>query len=271
MIKDKKKEASKQRISLRSSIWIELKHELFSYKILILLATTLVSIIWQHFFTVSDSGSQYFKIMILIFGCIFCIKASSKLSYKENLIINSIVIPLLSFSIIASIFVYVGLLFSFCFSAFTIGISIYIRSKSRILSKTFIIILIPLLYLNYYSCLSMHNVYYLKHLNSEKINKIILVNNNKHMQIEIISKTNISQIVAALGNTYPYSPNHEQIQNPWKMIINDGSENIELTIGKGNKYATENVWINIPGRFAGIYQNITLYNVLVSELDLAIW
>ena len=87
--------------------------------------------------------------------------------------------------------------------------------------------------------------------------------------IRIADRNKTGEVLRALEDTYPYSPNHEGIHNPWEVTIRFHSgETLTFELGRGNREHPNAAWIKFD---RGVYQNKRLYETLVVDHILPQW
>jgi hypothetical protein len=87
--------------------------------------------------------------------------------------------------------------------------------------------------------------------------------------IRIVDRNKTATILQALQNTYPYSPNHETIRDPWQVTVRFRSgEKLTFELGRGNRAHPSAAWIDFDH---GVYQNERLNGTLTEALAQPLW
>ena len=93
--------------------------------------------------------------------------------------------------------------------------------------------------------------------------------NQPRESIRVVDTNAVAAITEALQGTYPYSPNHERICDPWRVTVQLRSgEKLTFELGRGNRAHPETAWIGFD---RGVYQNEHLYQTLTKVLRLPLW
>ncbi|MEN6627824.1 MAG: hypothetical protein ABFD69_16485 [Candidatus Sumerlaeia bacterium] len=110
----------------------------------------------------------------------------------------------------------------------------------------------------------------LTHLDPAAVKAITISNDDADGRtIVITDQPTIRAFCRALANTYPYSPEKEDIHRAWTCLIETPARNYRFRLGKGNRRNPNAVWIELPRH--SIYQNLDLYPVVQAGLPQPLW
>lgn len=106
-----------------------------------------------------------------------------------------------------------------------------------------------------------------------KIERIELFRPRDSLRREITARGEIDAIGLALRETYPYSPNHEGIQDhePWAMrlVLTTPATPITFLVGNGMSDDHHAAWVALSRGES--YINVALYDVLTRRIEAPLW
>lgn len=234
------------------------------YEAFLFALAVVIALIFRFSSLPSDFGGCIFQMGVSIGGLAVLAVLAPRLKPFPRTLTVLVVVPDAIFLVWGSLHFAPQVLFPFVFLAGVTTGACYLwsRSKPR-LAALVALALIPILADSYfYGVAHMRQVDRIRCLLPQEIQEVRIEGSSQGRKLVIRDGQTLALLAKGLGDTSPYSPNHESISLPRQMIIHlvDGSE-INFRIGKGNQAHVETVWIEFG---VEVYQNPSLYPVLQS-------
>jgi len=228
-------------------------------------AAAIVAIVYRFRALPWDEGGTFFQVWITIVGLSVLAALPPRLKPIPRTVAALVLVPDLLFVLWGTTRFAVQAMLPFLFLAGFTAATCYMWSRSRF--RLAMLLALPLIPVGaeawFYGLAHVRMVSQLRNLSPRDIEEIEIKDSTRGTVARITDRETLVLIAQALGDTTPYSPNHESISHPRQVTIhlNDGSA-MEFAIGKGNSANPKTVWIVF-----GVedYQNPSLYPILRAQ------
>lgn len=230
---------------------------LFAPAIVIALVIRFRSLPW-------DDGGCFFQVWHSLVG-LAILALLPRLKRLPRILAAFVLVPDLFFLLYASLrFAPQAMLPFDLLAGVTVGACyLWSRSKPR-LAVLVALALIPISAdLYFYGIAHMRTIDRLRDLSPHEIQEVLIEDASQGKKVVIRDHESVTRIAECLGDTSPYSPNHEGISQPRQVTIcfTDSSV-LRFRVGKGNLTHPETAWIEFG---VEVYQNPSLYFILQSH------
>jgi hypothetical protein len=235
---------------------------------LIFVVVVVVSLVWRFLSVPSNGGGLFFQLWFSIVSLIgLALILAPKRSQGSKLFLRLVILPLVSFISVASIYFAVQALFPFMILSVLLGALWASGGETKLKVIWGSLIILPLLAYCYYGASHILMVQRLKGLDYRQVSQIEFKGmspvERQDISVLITSPEEIKPITDALSQTTSYSPNHESIKNHWCTTITlKSGERFVFRAGKGNRAHPETAWVQFG---VEVYQNPALYRALSSN------
>lgn len=234
-------------------------------------AAAMFIVIWRLAVIPPNPGGIFAQICVSCFGLLFFTFWSAwPLKKSLRLIGTFTTLPIWIAVIFGYNYFNITIFFPILFTSAAIGGIIVLWSAQKKIAAVFLLFILPFLISLWPGAFKhMNYILTVKGLEPQHVKGIVFVPSSKEKEKEIASVTvtkpeDIARLLAALRETYPYSPNHESLKAPWYWvgIILATGEEIVFRLGRGNKTSISAAWLGFGARGLSVYQNHRLFKTI---------
>lgn len=232
------------------------------WEAILLAPAVIVALVYRLHALPWDFGGCFFQVWVSVMGLVVVGALLPRLKPGPRGVAASILLPDAVVLLFGAIRFAPQALLPFVLLALAVSGVCWLWSQSRRrLAAILALALIPIVGDAYfYGLAHMRTVERLRGLSPGEIEEVRIERGGPGEAVVVRDGPTLAAIAEVLGETTPYSPNHEGIREPRKMTIRlvDGST-IEFSVGKGNRAHPETAWIQFG---VEVYQNAGLRRLL---------
>lgn len=230
-------------------------------------AAGMFSIIWRLAMTPPDPGGIFIHIMMCCFGLLFFALLSAwPLKRSFRLIVSFTALPVGTAVIFGYSYFDKSIFFPMLLTCAAIAGFIGLWTAERKIGAVFLLFILPLLISSWPDTFKhIDLILTVKGSDAQNVKWIEFVPSSKELQtVTVTAPEDISRLIFALRETYPYSPDHEKLESPFYtagIVLASGGK-IVFRLGRGNRVDSSSAWLEFGRRGMLIYQNPRLYRTI---------
>ena len=224
---------------------------------LIYVEIALLALVWRFVFIPWDFGGCFYQVWIAAIGTALA-AFYPRLNGIGRVLAWVILLPIGVLLLFGSLYFAFQALFPFMLLAFALASALFPWSKKKARQAVLVsLLLIPLAAFCLYGLRHMSLVGKVRSIPPADVVELRFAPvSGKSGVIVLSNQEAITKVGMSLRHTFPYSPNHEEIKEPWRLTVSmrDGSQ-LAFNIGNGNCSHASFVWIQFG---VEVYQNAQL-------------
>jgi len=230
--------------------------------VLIYVGIALLALAWRFISIPWDFGGCFYQFWVAVVGTACFAGLCLRLKGIGRVVAWVVLLPIGALLLFGSLYFAPQALFPFMFLAFALASALFVWPKQKARQAVLVsLLLIPLTAYCFYGFRHMALVCQVRSIPPSEVAELRFTPVSGQSGTIVLSKPEaITNIVMSLRHTFPYSPNHEGIKEPWQLTVSmrDGSQ-LDLSIGNGSRAHASFVWIQFG---VEVYQNAQLREVL---------
>ncbi len=224
----------------------------------------LLTFVWRVLAIPRDFGGCILQFWIAVAGVLFFGKLFPRLNVGGRRVAQWVLLPVATLLMLGTVYFAPQALFPFLFVALIVVGALYSWSTSRTTQALLLsLLLVPLGVFCVYGYQRMALATRLRSLQTSDVAETRFAPLSENTTDIVVDKPEALEIiVASLKGTYPYSPNHEGIERPWRVTVamQDGSS-VEFEMGHGNRAHPSFAWLQFG---VEVYQDPQLCHALAA-------